>query len=188
MLSNITKGYATAIQGGSVMGLSFVAMGLLMLQLLLLAFSRFGNFESQEALYVAIADYGLGGSSTVFSIMTVAESTQRRRMWALTFSVGLSRSDYMPPMLAGSCLCLFFVAMAMLSRCNQMKQKLNSLTLYMIAGQLVIVIQIMGSINELVRASRVVLMLILLQGTCYYDSLHSCICFHWLECAIIIVI
>ena len=55
MLSNITKGYATAIQGGSVMGLSFVAMGLLMLQLLLLAFSRVGNFESQRALYVGAA-------------------------------------------------------------------------------------------------------------------------------------
>ena len=34
---------------------SFVAMGLLMLQLLLLAFSRFCNFESQEALYVGAA-------------------------------------------------------------------------------------------------------------------------------------
>ena len=45
------------------MGLSLVAMGLLMLQLLILAFSKFGSFESQEALYEAIAGYGLGGSS-----------------------------------------------------------------------------------------------------------------------------
>ena len=51
------------------MGLSFVPMSLRMPQLLLLAFSRMGNF-SQEPLYVAITGYGLGGPSIVFSIMS----------------------------------------------------------------------------------------------------------------------
>ena len=62
-MPNATKGYVTAIQGGSVMGLPLVTMGLLMLQLLILALSKLGNFDSQEALHVAIAGYGLGGSS-----------------------------------------------------------------------------------------------------------------------------
>eukprot|EP00931_Biecheleriopsis_adriatica_P094787 TRINITY_DN683_c0_g1_i8.p1 TRINITY_DN683_c0_g1~~TRINITY_DN683_c0_g1_i8.p1 ORF type:complete len:709 (+),score=200.98 TRINITY_DN683_c0_g1_i8:49-2175(+) len=61
--SNVTKGYATAIQGGSVMGLSLVAMGLLNLMLMILAFAKYGSFESEEELYEAIAGYGLGGSS-----------------------------------------------------------------------------------------------------------------------------
>ena len=62
------------------MGLSLVAMGLLMLQLLILAFSKFGSFESQEALYEAIAGYGLGGSSIALSVVSVAVSAQRRQM------------------------------------------------------------------------------------------------------------
>merc|ERR1712151_1284533 len=61
--SNVTIGYACAIQGGSVMGLSLVAMGLLNLMLLILAFVKLGGFEDQEKLYEAIAGYGLGGSS-----------------------------------------------------------------------------------------------------------------------------
>merc|ERR1712203_1330728 len=61
--SNVTIGYACAIQGGSVMGLSLVAMGLLNLMLLIIAFVTYGNFNDQEALYEAIAGYGLGGSS-----------------------------------------------------------------------------------------------------------------------------
>merc|ERR1712203_1290199 len=61
--SNVTIGYACAIQGGSVMGLSLVAMGLLNLMLLIIAFVKIGGFENQEKLYEAIAGYGLGGSS-----------------------------------------------------------------------------------------------------------------------------
>ena len=49
------QGLRNGYLDGSVMGLFFVAMGLLMLQLLLLAFSRVGNFESQRALYVGAA-------------------------------------------------------------------------------------------------------------------------------------
>merc|ERR1712137_1130816 len=61
--ANVGIGCACAIQGGSVMGLSLVAMGLLNLMLLILAFAKYGSFESQEELYEAIAGYGLGGSS-----------------------------------------------------------------------------------------------------------------------------
>merc|ERR1712203_535826 len=61
--SNVTIGYACAIQGGSVMGLSLVAMGLLNLMLLIIAFVKIGGFETPEKLYEAIAGYGLGGSS-----------------------------------------------------------------------------------------------------------------------------
>jgi len=61
--ANVTLGYACAIQGGSVMGLSLVAMGLLNLMLLIVAFASAGHFKDQEALYEAIAGYGLGGSS-----------------------------------------------------------------------------------------------------------------------------
>ena len=62
------------------MGLSLGAMGLLMLQLLFLVFSKLGNFESQEALYDAIAGYGLGGSSIALLVVSVAVSAQRRQM------------------------------------------------------------------------------------------------------------
>ena len=51
------------------MGLSLVVMGLLLLQLLFLVFSKFGNFESQEAVYDAIAGYGLGDSSITLSVV-----------------------------------------------------------------------------------------------------------------------
>jgi len=64
--SNVALGYACAIEGGSVMGLSLVAMGLLNLMLLIIAFVKLGGdevLESPEALYEAIAGYGLGGSS-----------------------------------------------------------------------------------------------------------------------------
>merc|ERR1711972_52992 len=45
------------------MGLSLVAMGLLNLMLLIIAFVKIGGFEDEEQLYEAIAGYGLGGSS-----------------------------------------------------------------------------------------------------------------------------
>jgi len=61
--SSVTLGYAVAIQGGSVMGLSLVAMGLLVLMLLILGFQTMGVFETPEQMYEAIAGYGLGGSS-----------------------------------------------------------------------------------------------------------------------------
>jgi len=61
--SSVTLGYAVAIQGGSVMGLSLVAMGLLVLMLLILCFKSMGHFDSPEQMYEAIAGYGLGGSS-----------------------------------------------------------------------------------------------------------------------------
>merc|ERR1719317_1015485 len=45
------------------MGLSLVAMGLLVLMLLILGFQTMGVFETPEQMYEAIAGYGLGGSS-----------------------------------------------------------------------------------------------------------------------------
>merc|ERR1719434_547638 len=44
------------------MGLSLVAMGLMNLMILILAFKQF-EWKSTEELYEAIAGYGLGGSS-----------------------------------------------------------------------------------------------------------------------------
>merc|ERR1712066_732187 len=45
------------------MGLSLVAMGLLNLMVLVVAFASTNHFAHQEKLYEAIAGYGLGGSS-----------------------------------------------------------------------------------------------------------------------------
>jgi inorganic pyrophosphatase len=56
------KGYAVAIWGGSVMGLSLVSIGLLVLFLLIIVFKNNLKLEGQE-LYEAIAGYGLGGSA-----------------------------------------------------------------------------------------------------------------------------
>lgn len=55
------KGYAVAIQGGSVMGLSLVCIGLLVLFGLIIALQNAGLQDSE--LYEAVAGYGLGGSS-----------------------------------------------------------------------------------------------------------------------------
>merc|ERR1719394_54931 len=45
------------------MGLSLVSIGVLALWALILFFKRYMSFESPEAMYEAIAGYGLGGSS-----------------------------------------------------------------------------------------------------------------------------
>ena len=55
IMPNATKGYVTAIQGGSVMGLPLVSMGLLMLQLLILALSKLGNFDTDAGEVRALA-------------------------------------------------------------------------------------------------------------------------------------
>jgi len=56
------KGYAVAITGGSVMGLSLVSIGLLVLFGLILVFKSMTALDGAE-LYEAIAGYGLGGSA-----------------------------------------------------------------------------------------------------------------------------
>jgi len=60
---NLTAGFDVAIQGGCVMGLSLVSIGVLALYALVEAFKACFTFESSEAMYEAIAGYGLGGSS-----------------------------------------------------------------------------------------------------------------------------
>merc|ERR550514_2406937 len=60
---SVTHGYATAIQGGSVMGFSLVSLGVLNLFLLLNFFKRSGWFDEPVEMYEALAGYGLGGSS-----------------------------------------------------------------------------------------------------------------------------
>merc|ERR1719453_591086 len=60
---DLKSGYDVAIQGGCVMGLSLVAIGVIDLFLLILCFKKFFSFDSEEAMYDAIAGYGLGGSS-----------------------------------------------------------------------------------------------------------------------------
>jgi len=60
---DLPSGFAVAIQGGSVMGLSLVSIGVLALWLLIAAFKKYFEFESPQVMYEAIAGYGLGGSS-----------------------------------------------------------------------------------------------------------------------------
>jgi len=60
---DLASGYAVAIQGGSVMGLSLVSIGLVNLWILIKAFKSLGSFDSAEVMYETIAGYGLGGSS-----------------------------------------------------------------------------------------------------------------------------
>jgi len=60
---DLSLGYKVAIQGGCVMGLSLVAIGILDLWLLIVILGRYAGFEDDEKLYDAIAGYGLGGSS-----------------------------------------------------------------------------------------------------------------------------
>eukprot|EP00418_Pyrodinium_bahamense_P024818 CAMPEP_0179135118 /NCGR_PEP_ID=MMETSP0796-20121207/64322_1 /TAXON_ID=73915 /ORGANISM="Pyrodinium bahamense, Strain pbaha01" /LENGTH=683 /DNA_ID=CAMNT_0020834133 /DNA_START=65 /DNA_END=2112 /DNA_ORIENTATION=+ len=60
---DLKSGFEVAIQGGCVMGLSLVSIGVLALFLLILAFKKLFEFDSPEVMYEAIAGYGLGGSS-----------------------------------------------------------------------------------------------------------------------------
>merc|ERR1740123_2962118 len=60
---DLSSGFEVAIQGGSVMGLSLVSIGVAALWVLTVAFRKYYSFESPEVMYEAIAGYGLGGSS-----------------------------------------------------------------------------------------------------------------------------
>merc|ERR1719486_437891 len=60
--ASLTLGFDVAIQGGCVMGLSLVSLGVLDLFLLIGVLSKYSSKED-AALYEAIAGYGLGGSS-----------------------------------------------------------------------------------------------------------------------------
>jgi len=60
---SLDKGFAVAIQGGCVMGLSLVCIGIFALWLLIILLGKFSGFDQDEDLYDAIAGYGLGGSS-----------------------------------------------------------------------------------------------------------------------------
>jgi len=60
---DLTSGYNVAIEGGCVMGLSLVAIGVLDLYALIICFKKFFAFDSESDMYDAIAGYGLGGSS-----------------------------------------------------------------------------------------------------------------------------
>merc|ERR1719414_1508569 len=60
---NLTAGFDVAIQGGCVMGLSLVSIGVLALFALVEVFKACFQFDTPEVLYEAIAGYGLGGSS-----------------------------------------------------------------------------------------------------------------------------
>merc|ERR1719229_1552111 len=60
---NLSAGFDVAIQGGCVMGLSLVSIGVLGLFGLIEAFRTHFDFANSEAMYEAIAGYGLGGSS-----------------------------------------------------------------------------------------------------------------------------
>jgi len=65
---NCYRGYRVAIWGGSVMGLSLVSVGLLVLFGLIMVFKStmhddLGNVVTEEKLYEAVAGYGLGGSA-----------------------------------------------------------------------------------------------------------------------------
>jgi len=60
--ASVERGYVVAIWGGSVMGLSLVCLGLLVLFALIKAFMGLTPLEGTE-LYEAIAGYGLGGSA-----------------------------------------------------------------------------------------------------------------------------
>merc|ERR1719414_1591164 len=60
---DLSSGFEVAIQGGCVMGLSLVSIGVLALWVLVLAFRKYYDFENPEVMCEAIAGYGLGGSS-----------------------------------------------------------------------------------------------------------------------------
>merc|ERR1719456_661886 len=48
---DLTSGFDVAIQGGCVMGLSLVSLGVLMLFLLVLAFKKFFDFGSEQEMF-----------------------------------------------------------------------------------------------------------------------------------------
>lgn len=60
---DLSSGFVVAIQGGAVMGLSLVSIGVLALIALVEVFERNIEFDSDQTMYEAIAGYGLGGSS-----------------------------------------------------------------------------------------------------------------------------
>merc|ERR1712019_15174 len=61
---DLKSGYKVAIDGGCVMGLSLVCVGMIDLFLLVLFFKQFFfDEDQQQQMYEAIAGYGLGGSS-----------------------------------------------------------------------------------------------------------------------------
>merc|ERR1719215_1496747 len=60
---DLSLGYKVAIQGGCVMGLSLVCIGLVDLWLLIKLLGKYTSFDTDEELFDAIAGYGLGGSS-----------------------------------------------------------------------------------------------------------------------------
>jgi len=59
---NLGAGFKVAIDGGCVMGLSLVSIGVLMLYVLILILTQFTDMGPKD-MYEAIAGYGLGGSS-----------------------------------------------------------------------------------------------------------------------------
>mmetsp|Transcript_8154 Transcript_8154/g.17842 ORF Transcript_8154/g.17842 Transcript_8154/m.17842 type:complete len:720 (+) Transcript_8154:87-2246(+) len=60
---DLGSGYKVAIQGGCVMGLSLVSLGILALWILINCFQKYFTFEDSKEMFEAIAGYGLGGSS-----------------------------------------------------------------------------------------------------------------------------
>lgn len=60
---DLASGFDVAVQGGCVMGLSLVSIGVVALFALIEIFRAYFNFESPEVMYEAIAGYGLGASS-----------------------------------------------------------------------------------------------------------------------------
>merc|ERR1719399_802072 len=60
---DLKSGFEVSIKGGCVMGLSLVSLGVLALIVLIFAFKKFFDFESEQKMFEAIAGYGLGGSS-----------------------------------------------------------------------------------------------------------------------------
>merc|ERR1719482_958093 len=60
--AELRKGFDVAIQGGCVMGLSLVSLGIINLFILVQALQKTSPLENED-LYDAVAGYGLGGSS-----------------------------------------------------------------------------------------------------------------------------
>merc|ERR1719437_238241 len=60
---DLKSGFDVAIQGGCVMGLSLVSIGVVALFALIQCFKHFFHFDSPQVMYEAIAGFGLGGSS-----------------------------------------------------------------------------------------------------------------------------
>merc|ERR1719343_1027780 len=60
---DLRSGFQVAVQGGCVMGLSLVSIGVINLFILILCFKKYYHFDSEQVMFEAIAGYGLGGSS-----------------------------------------------------------------------------------------------------------------------------